>query len=229
MLTKKKKLSKKEIKEDKLISFYYKTYGFLTENKSRVLTYAVMAVVVLLLAIYYVNYRNKENTEAGIQLARVMELYDNGAFFQAIEGQAGTNVFGLKKIVEQYGSTENGETAKIYLANSYSFLGKPEEAFKYYDDYGGSIAILKAAALSGRAGYYAFKNNFKKAAELYEKAANVTKEDIFNPDYLLSAGQNYISAGENKEAKNVLDKLKKDYVASTAARQVDKYLSQIED
>ncbi len=108
-------------------------------------------------------------------------------------------------------------------------MGKPEDAFKYYDDYGGSIGIYKAAALAGQAGYYAYKNNYEKAAELYEKAANVTKEDVLNPDYLLSAGENYISAGKNKEAKDILEKIRKDYITSTAAGQVDRYLSQIED
>ena len=229
MLTKKKKLSKKEIKEDKLVSFYYKTYGFLSENISQVLTYTGVVVVIILLAIYYYNYRNQQNKEAGIQLAQIMELYDSGAYLQAIEGQAGTKIFGLKKIVDEYGSTENGETAKIYLANSYSFLGKPEEAFKYYDDYSGSIAIFKAAAVAGKAGYYAYKSNYEKAAELYEKAAGVTKEDVLNPDYLLSAGENYINANENKEAKKVLEKLKKDYVTSSAAREVEKYLAQIDE
>ena len=229
MLTKKKKLSKKEIKEDKLISFYYKAYGFITENQSRVLTYAGIAAAVIILAIFYINHRSEQNKEAGIQLAQIIEVYDGGAYLQAIEGQAGTKVLGLKKIVEEYGSTENGETAKIYLANSYSFLGRPEEAFKYYDDYSGSIAIYKATALAGQAGYYAYKNNYEKAAELYEKAANVTKEDILNPDYLLSAGENYINAGKNKDAKNVLEKIIKDYTTSTAASQAGRYMAQIED
>ncbi|MDR3627780.1 MAG: hypothetical protein P4L45_13145, partial [Ignavibacteriaceae bacterium] len=208
MLTKKKKLSKKEIKEDKLVSFYYKAYGFFNQNKSRVFTYAGVVVAVIVLAIFYVNHRIQENKEAGLQLAQVIEFYDGGAYVQAIEGQAGTKVLGLKKIVEEYGSTENGETAKIYLANSYSFLGKVDEAFKYYDDYSGSIDIYKAAALAGRAGYYAYKNNFEKAANLYEKAANVTKEDVLDPDYLLSAGENYINAGKSKDAKEVLSKIK---------------------
>jgi tetratricopeptide (TPR) repeat protein len=229
MLTKKKKLSKKEIKEDKLVSFYYKTYGFITENRSRVLTYAGVAAAIIILAIFYINHRAAQNKEAGIQLSQIMEVYDNGAFLQAIEGQAGTKVLGLKKIVEEYGSTENGETAKIYLANSYAFLGKTEEAFKYYDDYSGGLDIYKAAALAGQADYYAYKNNYEKAAELYEKAANVTKEDVLNPDYLLKAGANYISAGKEKEAKTVLEKIKKDYVTSSAARDVEKYLVQIED
>jgi hypothetical protein len=64
---------------------------------------------------------------------------------------------------------------------------------------------------------------------LYEKAAYVSKEDVLNPDYLLNAGENYISAGKNKEAKEVLDKIKKDYVNSTAFREIDKYLTQLDD
>ncbi|MGD1006793.1 MAG: tetratricopeptide repeat protein [Ignavibacteriaceae bacterium] len=229
MLTKKKKLSKKEIKEDKLVSFYYKAYGFFTENQSRVLTYAGIAAAIIILAVFYINHKNQQNKDAGIQLAQIIEVYENGAYLQAIEGQAGTKVLGLKKIIEEYGSTENGETAKIYIANSYSFLGKPDEAFKYFDDYSGSIGIYKATALAGQAGYYAYKNNYEKAAELYEKAAYVSKEDVLNPDYLLNAGENYISAGKNKEAKEVLDKIKKDYVNSTAFREIDKYLAQLDD
>ncbi len=97
MLTKKKKLSKKEIKEDKLVSFYYKTYGFFTENQSRVLTYAGIAAAIIILAVFYVNHKSEQNKEAGIQLAQVMEMYDNGGYLQAIEGQAGTKVLGLKE------------------------------------------------------------------------------------------------------------------------------------
>jgi tetratricopeptide (TPR) repeat protein len=193
------------------------------------LTYAGAAAAVIILAVFYINHRSQQNTEAGIQLSRIIDVYDGGAYLQAIEGQAGTNVLGLKKIVEKYGSTENGETAKIYLANAYEFLGKSDDAFKYYDDYSGSINIYKAAALAGQAGYYAYKNNFEKAAELYEKAANVSKEDVLNPDYLLNAGANYIKAGNEKVAKQLLTKIRKDYTTSSASRDVEKYLAQIND
>ena len=70
-----------------------------------------------------------------------MNLYDQGSYLEAIEGRPSQNIIGLKKIVEDYGSTENGETAKIYLANSYDMLGKPDEALKYYSDYDGDISI----------------------------------------------------------------------------------------
>ena len=134
MLQKKKKLSRKEIKEDKLVSTYYKTIGLYEENKSRVLLYAGALVVLAAAIIFYINNKKESNEQAGLMLSRVMSIYDSGLYLEAIEGRQGSNVIGLKKIVEEYGSTENGEIAKIYLANSYDMLGKFDEAFKYYED-----------------------------------------------------------------------------------------------
>ena len=228
MLTKKKKLSKKAIKEDKLVELYYKAYGYFDDNKSQVFTYAGVLVIVILAAIWYVNHNNQENKAAAIQLAAVMNYYDNGAYLEAIEGQAGTNVIGLKKIVDQYGSTENGETAKIYLANSYNRLGKLDLAFKYYKDYDGSISMYEAASYAGQAGYYAGKKEYNKAADLYIKASRVSSDNVLNADYLLRAGINYLAANEKNEAKNALEKIKKDYDTSPEARQVNQYLAQVD-
>ena len=225
MLTKKKKLSRKEIKEDKLVSTYYKVYGYFEENRSRLLTYGGILVVVALAVIYYINHNKEINQEAGLALSRVIDSYDQGAYLEAIEGKAGTEVIGLKKIVEDYGSTENGETAKIYLANSYNRLGKFEDAFKYYKSYSGDIPMLKAASLAGQAGYYAYKNDYEKAAELYRDAAHISQYNVDNPDYLLKSAINYINAGQNQKAKELLETIKNDYKTSSASREVDRYLA----
>ncbi|RKY92305.1 MAG: hypothetical protein DRQ13_10510, partial [Ignavibacteriae bacterium] len=135
MITKKRKLSRKEIKEDKLVSFVYKAQSFYEDYKNKIFTYGAVVVVAVAVAYFYVNQQRADNENAGVELSRTMVLYDQGAYLQAIEGQQGTNIIGLKKIVEEYGGTENGESAKIFLANSYSFLGNYEEALKYYEDY----------------------------------------------------------------------------------------------
>ncbi len=228
MLTKKKKLSKKQIKEDKLVLTYYKSLNYFQENKNRIVIYGVAFIALVVLVFVYLQGKAENNMKAGEQLANVMNLYDKGSYLEAIQGRPGTNVEGLKKIVDNYGSTENGEIAKIYLANSYFMLDKLDDAFKYYKDYDGSIDIFKAASLAGQAGYYAYKNEFEKAADLYRQASRVSDLDVSNPDYMLKAGINYIKAGKKDEAKDILEKIKKDYASSTAFREADKYLAQID-
>ena len=225
MLTKKKKLSKREIKEDRLVTTYYKVYNYFNENKNRIGIYAGGLLVVIAAIYFYMNSKTENNIQAGIQLSRVMGLYDAGAYLEAIEGRQGTNIVGLKKIVSEFGSTENGETAKIYLANSYQMLGNVEEAFKYYEDYGGSNKIFKATAISGEAGYYADKKEYDKAADLFLSASRVGKENVLNPEYMLKAAVNFINAGKKEDAKDLLETIRQDYKTSTAFREVDKYLT----
>ncbi len=225
MLTKKKKLSRKEIKEDKLVSTYYKVIGYFEQNQSRLLTYGGILIVVVFAVIYYVNHKKEVNEQAGLALSRVIDSYDKGSYLEAIEGKAGTDVIGLKKIVEDYDGTENGEMAKIYLANSYNRLGKFDEAFKYYKSYSGDIPLLKAASLAGQAGYYAYKNEFEKAGDLFRDAAHVNKYNVENPDYMLKAAINYINAGKKENAKELLLTIKNDYKTSSASRDADRYLA----
>ena len=225
MISKKKKLSKKEIKEDKLVSFMYKIEHLYEKYKSKLMLYGAILIVAIAAAYFYINKQDELNNRASLELSRVMNVFDSGSYLEAIEGRQGTNIIGLKRIVEEYGSTENGETAKIYLASAYSYLGNYEKAFKYYEDYGGSIDIYKASALAGMAGYYAAKNEYKKAADLYKNAANIVEINAQNPDYLLNAALNYYNAGDKDEARILFEKIKEDYSTSNARREVDKYLA----
>lgn len=227
MLTKQKKLSRKEIKEDKLVEMYYRSQSFFEENKNRILSYLGVIALVVVAVIFYMNHRSSQNEEAGIHLSKVMEMYDMGDYLGAIEGKKDVKLLGLKDIVAEYGSTENGETAKIFLANSYANLGKAEDAFKYYDDYSGDIDIYVAASLSGQASYYASKNEYEKAADLYLNASRVIKKDLRNADYIFLAAVNYFEAGDNEQAKTLFQTIKDEYKTSMAFAQVDKYLTQL--
>lgn len=225
MLTKKKKITRKEIKEDRLVTTYYQAIGFFNENKSKIYLYTGILVGVIAVALLYMNHKKSNNQDASAALAKVMDLYESGAYQEAIDGRASGNIQGLKSIVDEYGSTETGEIAKVYLANSYNMLGKTEDAFKYYDDYSGDNKLFKASALAGEAGYYAFKNEYIKAANTYKEAAYTDKSNPMNADYLLKAGINYLSAGENENAQEAFETVKEEFKTTPAAREVDKYLA----
>ena len=227
MLQKKKKLSKKAIKEDKLINFYKSSVNFFEKYQSKIFIYVGVLVVVAAAVYFYENQKIINDDKAALELSRIMPLFDQGAYLEAIEGKQGTNIMGLKNLVEEYSGTENGETAKIYLADCYSFLGNYEEAFKYYKDYDGGIDYFEAASLAGQAGYYAMNGDFDKAANLYLNASKQSQVNSQNPDYMLNAGICFLKIGENDEAKILFNKIKEDYSTSLANREVDKYLAAI--
>jgi len=229
VLTKKKKISKKEIKEDKLVTTYYKSIDYFNQHKNKIYLYGGIVVVLIAAIFWYVNNKAANNEKATTELGKILASYEKGAYQEAIDGKKAEKILGLKQIVDEYGSTETGEAAKIFLANSYSMMGKTEDAFKYYDDYSGSNIIYKATALAGKAGYYESKNEYQKAADLFLEAAHQSEENALNAEYLLKAGINFIEAGQKDKAKETLQSLKDEYKTSSAVRDVDRYLVQVKE
>lgn len=225
MLAKKKKLSKKQIKEDKLVTSYYQVQKFYEENQSQIFIVAAVVAVIVIAAFWYTSKIEQENMSAAIELSRVIPIYDQGSFLEAIDGKPGTNVLGLRKIVDEFGGSEQGEVARIYLANALYNTGKIDEALEEYDNYAGSNDLLSASALAGKAACYEAKNNPAEAADYYLSAADYDDANPQNPDYLLSAAKNFIEAGNSSEAEEVLNKIKLEYKSSQAAREVEKYLA----
>jgi tetratricopeptide (TPR) repeat protein len=228
VLEKRKKISKKEIKQDTLVTSYYKAYSFFIENQVKILIGVGVVALVVVAIVLYSNKKSGDTKTASVLLAKVMPTYDGGQYKQAIEGIKASNVVGLKEIVDGYGSTEPGEAAKIMLASSYFYTGDYENALENYEDYSGSNALFKATALAGEAAYYEVKNDLGKAAGLYKDAAQVDKVNPSNSDYLLRASINYLKVGKKEEAKSLLKMIKKDFRTTSAAQEVDKYLIQVE-
>lgn len=227
MLAKKKKLSKKQIKEDKLVTSYYQVLKFYDEYQSKILMAAGALVVIIVAVVLYTARVNEQNLAATTELSRIIDLYTTGDYQKAIDGEPGTNLMGLKDIVENYDGTEQGELAQIYLANCYFFLSNFDKSFENYDGYSGNNDFYKATSLAGKAAYYEVMNDREEAADLYLSAAKVNPTNPSNAEYYLNAGINYLKTGDNKSAEDALTTLKNDYETSIYAKEADKYLSQI--
>ncbi|MBX3007443.1 MAG: tetratricopeptide repeat protein [Melioribacteraceae bacterium] len=229
MLDAKKKVTKKQMKEDKLVTSYYKVQSFYFENQAKVLI-AAGVVVLIIVAVIMLNKRgDTNNVAASAALAKVTPLIEAGSLNEAIEGDKTGNIDGLKKIVNEYGGSEAGEVARIYLANAYFILGKVDEALDQFEDYSGSNELLKAASKAGAASCYESKNEWEKAANLYLDAANISKINPSNPEFLLKAGKCFIKLDNKSRAKELFLSIKKDYPTSPITFELDKYLLQIEN
>ena len=226
MLTPKKKITKKEIKQDKLIETFFKVRTFYEENQKTLLITVGSLVVIILLVIYLTNRVKERDIESTTLLGNVLSLYDQGQYQQAIEGIPGKKIKGLRSIADEYDGTESGEAAKIFLANSYFNQNKIDEALKYYEDYDGDNLLFKATAYAGAAACNEIKGNKEKAAELFLKAAKVNESEVYSPEYLIYAARIYSEIGKKDISKKLLEKIKKEYSTSAQARDYDRYLTE---
>lgn len=231
MLKPKKKITKKEIKQDALVTAYTQVTQYYYQYQKYV-SYAVTALVVIVVAIViYFNNRRANNEKAATALGKVFSVFDQGAtdsrqFKIAIDGQPERGVMGLKAIVDNYGGTHSGEIARFYLATAYLNLGRYDDALKQFDNFSSNVDLLNAAAQAGEAKCYEAKNDFKDAASRYEKAAGTVSNAAVVPEYLTEAARCYGLAGEKERARSLLERLKKEYPTSSFAREADRYLSE---
>jgi tetratricopeptide (TPR) repeat protein len=168
----------------------------------------------VILAFFYINNRKARNEEAEIKLSAVITLYEQGKYKETIEGDPAQNVMGLREIVDNYGSTESGETARLYLGNSLFNLQDYDNALKSFEDYSGNSDIIKASCLSGIGAVYEAKGDLRKAAEYFEKSTQINKTLVINQENLFYAIRSYTQAGDKENARRVYSLLKNDYPKS---------------
>lgn len=227
MLTQRKKLKKKQIKEDKLVTTIAEAKDFYEENQNVIFGVVGAIALIVFAVIFYVNKVEEDNLAATAQLSKVLPIYNSGAYQEAIDGRDGTDILGLASIVDNYSGSEQGEVARLYLANSYYFLGNIDLALENYQSYSGSDQNLNAAALAGSAGCYEASKNYSEAGELFEKAAAMNEFNPMNPEYLLFAGINYFNADEKGNSERVLQRIKDEYKTTQFSSQADRYLAAI--
>jgi tetratricopeptide (TPR) repeat protein len=181
----------------------------------------VIGGVIVLLAIvgglwWWSTQKQAQEEQAATYLSRILPVYLNGEFRQAIDGDTkhkiqGEPLYGLRYLVTEYGSTDAGNRASLALANSYYYLGQYDSASQYYDDASSDYPIAKAAIEAGKASILEHKGNKQEAAKLFESAAKRDKDNPLNADYTLSAARDRQAAGERDEAIRLYRTLLEDF------------------
>jgi tetratricopeptide (TPR) repeat protein len=230
MLKSKKKITKKDLKQDKLVTWYFKVSEQAQRYQKQIITVLICLIVAVLLIFFlFIKPRQENQLLASTALGNISAFYDYKQYQMAMEGIPERNIIGLKRIVSDYGSTSAGEVAKIYLGNCYLAMGDYDNAFQNYNDFGGGEKMFKFAAQVGKAAVYEAKGQYAEAASEFEKAVTRDKDNVQAPDVYLSAAKNYALAGNKKKAVELIEKIKSDYPTSTAARESDRYLAEYQD
>jgi tetratricopeptide (TPR) repeat protein len=227
MLRPKKKLSKRELKQDALVSTYVKATTFYETNKRTISIGVTALVIAVFAAVLYLKNRADNNEKALTQLGSVFQLYDEGQYQTAIDGVPERNIQGLKAIVENFGNSRGGELAEFYLANAYFNTGKYAEALKAFEDCSPPDELLEVSRLAGIGACHEAMGNHAKAAQYFERAGTKSAKDINAAENLNNAARNYGQAGEKDKAIELYKRIKKTYPTTTFARDADRFISQL--
>jgi len=206
MLKPRKRITKKQLKEDKLVTFYFQATSWIEKNSKYI--YMGLGAILLVVVLLFVNARAKKSSEssASVELSRATRAYESGDYKNAITQ--------LSNLVENYGGTRSGILSLLYLANSFYQNGDTENAIKnykeFYSKFSGDEHLL-ASAMGGIAACLEQEKKYREAAEQYEKIVHKYPKAVQAPYFLLRSGRCFTLANDNGKAKQQFEKLVKDY------------------
>lgn len=208
-----------------------KTQDFFDKN-GKTITYVLIAIVAVVAAIFgyqkFVKEPRAEKAAAAMYMAQFRFEGENADYELALNGDE--EGAGFLDVIEQYGSTPAGNLAAQYAGICYMKLGDWDNAEKYLAKYkatkGVPNAVVNAENLGLQGDVKVQKGEYKKAAALFEQAAEVSDNEFTSPLYLKKAAQAYEAAGDKAAAVKLYKRISVEYAASLEARDAEKQLGQ---
>jgi tetratricopeptide (TPR) repeat protein len=208
----KKKITKKDLKEDKFVETALLAKSYVEENYTKILVGLGVVLVLAVLIMLYLNHRSQRLEQAKTLLGEAQIEYQNMHYNKAKAM--------LERLIDEYDGTDAAVQGYFVLADLYYDQNKYDEAQKYYkkfiDEYSGS-EILLASGYAGYAACLEHGGNHAEAAKYYMKAQKTAPEFVEAPTYLYLAGLNYKDAGMKDKAREAFQKLIEKYKDSPKA------------
>ena len=215
MLRPTRKITKREIKEDPLVTAYVKVQRFLRENSKILNVGFTILVIVLAVAILMGRSKKRAEVNAAGQLGMAEQFYYAEDYPKAIPE--------LEQIINTFSGTRSAGKAVFFVANAYYKDGDYMNAQKYYrlyiDDYA-DTPLFTASSYAGVAACKEGENLYSEAASFYETAA-IRFPDVFNaPYHLKNAARCFRLAGELEKAKEMYQTILDRYPQSPVQQEI---------
>jgi len=212
MLRPRRRLTKREIKEDKFVTYTLIAFNFV-RNNIRYFLGGIIAIVVIAIAIsiFYSMSRSKEAKASELMMEAQTSL-SNGDKEEAIDT--------YNKLIESYSRTGAYVEAALRLGNIYFNDGLYEKAidiFRKLADRAGGDDVIAYSAESGIAASLENLGRYKEAGERYMRFVRKYPKSAFAPQALFEASRCFRLAGDYSSARHNLEKLSKEYPESLIA------------
>jgi TolA-binding protein len=216
-----RRITKKEMKEDKLVTTAFKLQEWIQKHLNQVLMFGGGVVLLAIVGFFIFSSKASRNKEAASLFGKATLEFQSGNASQAITD--------LNTVMEKYGGTQNGSQATFYLATAYYYAkdyAKSQAIFQRFIEKYKEDPLLLASAQAGIAECYVEKGDFQGAGDNFLKAVSIKPDGLVASQYLFSAGQAYLKANQKEKAKEVFDKLIDQYPDSREAYKAKEQLAE---
>jgi tetratricopeptide (TPR) repeat protein len=188
-------------------------------------TLLAIVIAVLLIHQFYITPRNNKANES---LYQAEQLFQDGSYEKALNGDEQTGVMGFLAVADKFGSTKAGNLARLYAGMCYAHTDKYQEAVDILQKFDGCGDEMVSPAVIGLLGNcYAQLGQNEKAVETLLKAAKKADNNTLSPQFLLQAGQIYESLGQADKALDCYKQIKQNYQQSYLYADMDKYIERL--
>ena len=200
------------------------TSAWIEANQNK-LTWAITAIVVVVLAVIAINtYVLKPKAqEANNENAKAVVYFTQGNYELALNGDE-ADCMGFEAIANDYKCSKAGKLAALYTGVCYYQLGDYSAAAEYLAKFSAKDLNIEPAALQLLGDAYVQLEEYNKAAKAFSVAAKSGNE-LIAPMSLKKLGFVQMELGNNAAALKAFETIKNEYPASLEAQDIEKYIA----
>ncbi|KPJ52776.1 hypothetical protein AMJ39_06900 [candidate division TA06 bacterium DG_24] len=222
-MAKKKRITKKELKQDKFALAAVETMDYARQHLPYLIGGLIVVVVLVVGAVGFMRSSAEARTRAETALALANLSYMQGNLESAIAQ--------YDEILRKWGRTKQARHARYYRASANTLLGNYAAAIEDYREFvesSGRDELLAPAALRGIAVCWGDQGLYREAARAYEEVADKHPASIYAASSLLAAGRSYAMAGLDDEAARIYQRVIDEYPESAESQEAEGRVAYIE-
>ncbi len=208
-----KRITRKELKEDEVAEFFAKVVLYFQRNARRIVGISLVVVVAIIIAVVAIKQRRTAELDAQFELAQ--------ANLQLKAGNFATALAAYGHIRERYRGTWSSSDVTFFAASAYFAAGRYDTAMVLFENYlhlGRRRPEFTVSARLGIAQCLEELGRYGEAADNYLKVQREYPESPLAPDALLGAARCYELAGNLEEAARFYDEVLTAYPDSRQAQ-----------
>jgi TolA-binding protein len=207
-----KRLTRRQIKEDKVAEFLVQAAEYARQHSRRILGVVIVLGIIALVAVFATRQRAAAELEAQNVLARATLDLKQGNFSGALQGYA--------TVRDRFRGTWGYSDATFFSADAHFSTGRYDSAMVFFEQYLNERKRRPGFTVSAQLGVAQCLEELGRygdAAESYLKVQREHSADPLAPDALFGAARCYQLAGDLKQAETAFKDLIDRYPESRQA------------